>query len=134
LKEKIIRSVAKAKVRKPWEELFFIGDFNSQIEPEKIGNYKPILEMVRIGPSASNKQPWRVLKEKDQDVFHLYVKYSGDKKSNLYSKCVRLDIGIAVCHFDLTADELGMRGKWEFMEPDIQHSKDLKYTISWNGL
>ncbi len=133
LKEKFIRSIAKAKVRKPWEQIFFNGDFNSQIEQDEIGNYKTILEMVRIGPSAGNKQPWRILKEKEQNIFHFYVKYSEDKKSSPYNQFVRLDIGIAICHFDLSVKELGMIGKWEFEEPNIEHPKELKYIISWKG-
>ena len=133
LKEKFIRSIAKAKVRKPWEMVFFNGDFNSQIEQDEIGKYKTILEMVRIGPSAGNKQPWRILKEKEQNIFHFFVKFSDDKKLSSYNQFVRLDIGIAVCHFDLTAKELGIKGKWEFNEPNIERPKELKYIISWNG-
>ena len=148
LKEKIIRSIVKAKIRKPWEQVFFNGDFNSQIKQDDIGNYKTILEMVRIGPSAGNKQPWRILKEKEQNTFHFFVKFSEDmcsirlyfivkfsedKKSNPYNQFVRLDIGIAVCHFDLSAKELGMKGKWEFNEPSNKPPKELKYVISWIG-
>ncbi len=133
LKEKFIRSIAKAKIRKPWEQIFFNGDFNSEIKQDDIGDYKTLLEMVRIGPSAGNKQPWRILKEKNQNTFHFYVKYSDDKKVSSYNKFVRLDIGIAVCHFDLSAKELGMIGKWEFIEPNIERPKELKYTISWKG-
>jgi hypothetical protein len=44
-----------------------------------------------------------------------------------------LDIGIAVCHFDLSAKELGMKGKWGFNEPIIERTKELKYIISWIG-
>lgn len=133
LKEKFIRSIAKAKIRKPWEQIFFSGDFISQIKQDDIGNYKTLLEMVRIGPSAGNKQPWRILKEKNQNTFHFYVKYSDDRKVSSYNKFVRLDIGIAVCHFDLSAKELGMQGKWVFKEPIINQPKELKYIISWIG-
>ena len=67
LKEKLIRTIAKAKIRKPWEQIFFNGDFDSQLDQNRIGGYKTVLEMVRIGPSAGNKQPWRILKEKEQE-------------------------------------------------------------------
>ncbi|MFW9947216.1 MAG: nitroreductase family protein [Candidatus Odinarchaeota archaeon] len=133
LKERFIRSLAKAKVRKPWEQVFYVGDFNTPINHKSIGEYKTILEMVRIGPSAGNNQPWRILKDNNRDVFHFFVKYSDSKRGSIYSKFVRLDIGIAVCHFDLTANELGLKGKWEFLNPDISSSKGLKYTITWNG-
>lgn len=34
------------------------------LEKEEAGNYEAALEMVRIAPSASNKQPWRILKKR----------------------------------------------------------------------
>jgi len=133
LKEKFIRSVVKAKLRKPWEQIFYIGDFKTSLNPDGLGDYKTILEMVRIGPSAGNNQPWRILKDKAHNIFHFLVRYSEDKKFSAYNQFVRLDIGIAVCHFDLSAKELGIRGKWEFNQPDVEIPKELKYIISWIG-
>jgi nitroreductase len=133
LKEKFIRSLAKAKVRKLWDKIFYTGDFNTPINQESIGEYKTVLEMVRIGPSAGNNQPWRILKDKNRDIFHFFVKYSDSKKGAIYNKFVRVDIGIAVCHFDLTANELGLKGNWEFLNPDITKPKSLKYLISWKA-
>lgn len=133
LKEKFIRSLAKAKVRKSWDEIFYTGDFNTPINQESIGEYKTVLEMVRIGPSAGNNQPWRILKDNNRDIFNFFVKYSDSKKGAIYNKFVRVDIGIAVCHFDLTANELGLKGNWEFLNPDITKPKSLKYVISWKA-
>jgi nitroreductase len=133
LKERFIRSIAKAKIRKPWNELFYTGDFNTPINQESIGEYKTILEMVRIGPSAGNNQPWRILKDVNREIFHFFVKYSDSKRGSIYNKFVRVDIGIAVCHFDLTANELGLKGRWEFLNPDIIKPESLKYVISWNA-
>jgi nitroreductase len=133
LKEKIIRSFAKAKIRKPWNELFFQGDFNTTITQETLGEYKDILEMVRIGPSAGNRQPWRILKENNHNTYHFFVKYSEDKKVSGYNQFVRLDIGIAICHFDLSVKEKGLSGIWEFKSPNLEIPKGLKYSISWIG-
>ncbi|MFX0017960.1 MAG: nitroreductase family protein [Promethearchaeota archaeon] len=133
LKERFIRSMAKAKVRKSWDEIFFIGDFNTPINQKNIGEYKTILEMVRIAPSAGNNQPWRILKDNNQDIYHFFVKYSDSKRGSIYNAFVRLDIGIAVCHFDLTAKELGLNGRWEFLSPEIDKAESLKYIISWNS-
>ncbi len=130
-KEKVIRSVVKAKVRKPWNEIFFTGDFNTPIDQEKIGEYKTILDMVRIGPSAGNNQPWRIVKERERIAYHFFVKYSEDKRLSAYNQFVRLDIGIAICHFDLSAKELGIPGEWNFIDPDVNNPKGLKYVISW---
>jgi len=132
-KEKIIRSFVKANARYPWDQLFFERDFSTTLSQENIGKYATLLEMVRLGPSAGNKQPWRIIKELDSDKFHFYVRFSKDKKGLIYNKFVRLDIGIAVCHFDLSAKEAGIDGKWAFSEPNIEKPEELKYVISWNG-
>ena len=45
-----------------------------------------------------------------------------------------MDIGIAVCHFDLTAKELSIPGDWLFEEPpNLQSKEGLKYIITWKG-
>ena len=133
VKERFMRSIIKAKARKPWEEIFFDETFNNPLNSNDIGKYKTVLEMVRIGPSAGNNQPWRIIKDKDKNNFHFYVKYSEDKKLSAYNKFVRLDIGIAVCHFDLTAKELGIKGEWKIFDPHHITLQNLKYVISWIG-
>ena len=52
-KEKIIRKSISADNKKAFDKLFFNNDFNSQIDNETIREH---LEMVRLAPSASNKQ------------------------------------------------------------------------------
>jgi len=132
-KEKVIRKIAKANDRYQWDKLFFNNNFNTPLNPEEAGKYAPLLEMVRLGPSAGNKQPWRIVKELDNNIYHFYVKSSKNKLGIKYSMFVRLDIGIAICHFDLTARELEVGGNWEFLPPKINENEGLDYIISWNG-
>ena len=43
-------------------------------------------------------------------------------------------MGIAMSHFELTANELGLMGKWQIREPDIEKPDELtEYTVSWVG-
>jgi nitroreductase len=130
-KEITIRSYAKADKRFPWEKLFFEGDFSTSLVAEK--EYFTIIENVRLGPSAGNFQPWRIVKDPLEDNFHFYLLYTDDKMGKVYNVFKRLDIGIAVSHFNLSAKELGIKGKWSFEEPDILTPKDFRYTISWYG-
>ncbi len=126
----ILRSSLKAKSRNPWEEIFFEEKETnfSPLDKYLLGDYATCLEMVRLGPSAKNGQPWRIIKEEQKNNFHFYR-----ANSHQYA---RLDIGIAVCHFDLTRKEKELEGKWE-----IKESKKIKqivpdewlYTISWIG-
>ena len=44
----------------------------------------------------------------------------------------RLDMGIAMCHFELSAKELGLEGRWVVAEHDIRTPGELTlYTASW---
>jgi len=132
-KEKLIRAFIKADSRFPWSKIFFENTFSTALPRETTGRYETLLEMVRLAPSAGNKQPWRVLKENDCDNFHFYVKSSQDLKLKVYNTFISLDIGIAICHFDLTAKEVGIEGMWEFLSPDINTPEEFKYIISWIG-
>ena len=57
--------------RLAWERLFFDQAFGTPLTREAAGEYATPLEMVRLGPSASNKQPWRIVRE--GGAWHFYV-------------------------------------------------------------
>lgn len=42
-------------------------------------------------------------------------------------------MGIAMCHFELSEQEIGRQGYWLHEDPDIQKPKDIEYTVSWVG-
>jgi hypothetical protein len=68
-----VRFIVRSNSRKAWEELFFLGDTKNFLSRNVAGVYELPLECVRIGPSASNRQPWRVVKDPDRNVFHFYI-------------------------------------------------------------
>ena len=121
----------KAKKRKPWEEIFFEGNLENALSNIDLGKYGVLLEMIRLGPSAANRQPWRIIKEGDANIFHFYIAPQKGRMGQIYETMTRLDIGIAVCHFDLCAKELDVIGKWKLQNPEIQGTEDYSYTISW---
>ena len=133
VREKIIRSFAKADKRLPWDQLFFEGNLTVSINEKKAEEYSKLLEMIRLGPSAGNKQPWRIIKVRNRKLFHFYTINPKDGRFLHYSKFRPLDIGIAVSHFDLTAKELGINGDWIFENPQIPGAENLLYKITWNG-
>jgi hypothetical protein len=45
----------------------------------------------------------------------------------------RLDMGIAMCHFELTTEEVGLEGEWIEKEPDLALPKRCEYLVSWKG-
>jgi len=133
--ESLIRQQANADHRLPWERLFFNGAFGIPLDRDAIGPFATVLEAVRIGPSASNKQPWRIIKAGTS--WHLFLQRTpGYAKRNAMlldiADMQRIDMGIAMCHFALTAEELGLRGAWTVQEPDIEKLDALtEYIASW---
>jgi hypothetical protein len=133
-----IRQIVGGHNRKPWENLFFREKFGIPLSSDETGTYAASLEMVRIAPSASNKQPWRIIK--DGDSWHFYMQRTRGYGKSLTFRLLniadlqRVDMGIAMCHFELSARELGSKGKWEISEPKIEKPDALcEYAASWIG-
>ena len=129
-----VRFFAKSNNRKAWEELFFCEDTKSPLTKNIAGDYALPLECVRIGPSASNRQPWRVVKKKDADVFHFYVKRTpGYAERYLGVSLQDIDMGIAMCHFEVALQEVDQKGSWQILQnPPSQ--RGLEYIVSWIGV
>jgi len=133
---KLIRRVVGAERRLGWETLFFNETFGKSLRAETAGAYSAALEMVRLGPSASNKQPWRVLFK--NNALHFFLKrnpgYPGFLvKSLLHVEDIqRVDMGIAMCHFELSALEQGLKGKWVLSEPSLEMPEQTEYISTWS--
>lgn len=124
--------------RLSWVKLFYSFTQDVPLIQNKAAEYATALEMVRLGPSASNKQPWRILKHNQFWRFYLQRTpgYRKDLIKHILDLCdlQRLDMGIAMCHFELTVNELGLRGKW-VVEDEIDNHPDAltEYTVSWKS-
>ncbi|MCK5218666.1 nitroreductase [bacterium] len=138
IQDHILRWSARSKNRKPWEELFFAGQFSKLLKKNEAGAYAEALEMVRLAPSASNRQPWRILQEEKKPFCHFYLRrnalYRQIAKSVLQAEDIqRLDMGIAMCHFEKTARELNLKGAWIQAAPAIALPSKMEYCVSWRG-
>lgn len=87
--EPVHRERASEFRRKPMDRVTDLADSKSQ----------ELLEAVRLAPSASNSQPWFVTG--DDDGFKFGRDKLGLIKSVLYDKMNLIDMGIALCHFEL---------------------------------
>jgi nitroreductase len=133
----LIRRRARADTRLPISKLFFENSFEQPLSLEVAGRYAEALEMVRIGPSASNKQPWRIIK--DGQHWHFYCQRTPNYGIGSWyftllrlADLQRLDVGIAMCHFELTARELGLNGAWEVFDPGLAVPDDKTlYITTW---
>lgn len=128
--DSFIRFTAGSKNRKGWAELFFQGNFKCKLSAAAAGKYSEALEMVRLAPSASNKQPWRIVKE--HDTFHFYLSHPKDDKNTVSVDLQKIDIGIAMAHFALTMQEKGLPGEWFIQKPKVEDvPPSVKYIVSW---
>jgi len=121
--------------RMAWEQQFFSNAFGNPLTVEEAGKYTNPLEMVRLGPSASNKQPWRIVKE--GRAWHFFLQRTKGYGDGIIFKLLkvadiqRLDMGIAMSHFELTARQLGLAGEWTVREPGIEKPERTEYVVSW---
>jgi len=131
--DRMMRRGAGASTRLPWEEIFFEGHFGVVLSSEQAGIYAVPLEMLHMAPSASNKQPWRVIR--DGEAWHFFLQRTpGYRQSRLVHipDLQRTDIGIAMSHFELTTKEIGLDGHWTLQEPPLEKPGELvEYTATW---
>ena len=127
IRESMMRKGVKADERLPFEELFFDGSFDTPLFKEKAGKWTEALEMVRLAPSAVNKQPWRVVV--NDNAVHFYLKRSKGFARTEKLDMQMIDIGIALCHFDLTAKENNLDVVFEQNDPKIE--SDAEYIASY---
>lgn len=130
LREVMMRKGVKADERLDFEELFFDGSFDKPLTKENAGKWLEALEMVRLAPSAVNKQPWRVVV--DGDMVHFYLERSNGFARTSKLDMQMIDIGIALCHFDLTAKENSLNITFEQNDPMIE--VDAEYIASYRLL
>ena len=131
-----IRQQVGAHQRRAWERMFWDGKFGDPLTRTRAGSYAVPLEMVRLGPSASNKQPWQIVRLGTD--WHFYLRRTEGYRDGAINKTLkivdlqRVDIGIAMCHFELTAVELGLEGKWIVRKPELElPTKMVEYVVSW---
>lgn len=128
--EKAMSLSGNSNKRKPWEELFYLKYFGAPLYYNSAGQYSIPLEMVRLAPSASNKQPWRIIMTDEGFDFYLKHAKGYDKFSGFDIQ--KIDMGIAMCHFELSCNELGLRGSINIGDSNLFNlPKDIEYIVSW---
>ena len=128
IREMMMRKGVKADERKSFEEIVYLNDFEHPLNPDDAGDLFLPLEMVRLAPSAVNKQPWRMLIQ--NHFVHFYLERSknfGGGKIDMQ----KIDLGIALCHFEIMANDLGISTELIIEKPDVYAKKELDYIASY---
>jgi hypothetical protein len=132
LQDALVRRVAGADKRLPWAALFFDGEWGRPLTSETAGAYADPLEMVRLGPSASNRQPWRIVRQGRRWHFYLRRTPGYGKAGGSAVDLQRVDMGIAMYHWASTAQELRLPGAWYVDDPGLPRPDTLtEYVVSW---
>lgn len=130
IQDRIVRAGARSTRRKPWSQLFFSVDEKTPLTEDAAGAYRNALEAVRLAPSAKNRQPWRIVRDRE-GRYRLYLKE--DKFYNRVLgkiKMQHLDMGIAMAHFELAAREQGIDGRWDPHAAAV-HIPGLEHIALW---
>ena len=129
VRETLMRKGIKADERLPFDTLFFENSFAQSLSPEKAGIFRETLEMVRFAPSAGNKQPWRTVVCGNK--VHFYEKKAKAMQNNSLGDIQKVDIGIALAHFDLTLKEAGTVGNFVVKDPGLETDAQTEYIITY---
>lgn len=134
--DRVSRVYAGSDRRLPWEQLFFENFWDVPLAQDHAGDYLEPLILLRLAPSASNKQPWRILKSGPS--WHFYLRRTPNYPPAFFDLLLgladlqRIDMGIAMAHFELGAKESGHHGSWQVSDPQLtQPEQHLEYTVSW---
>jgi len=128
--DSLVRMVAKSNQREPWNKLFFNKKFSAPLSTVDAGAYAFPLEMIRLAPSASNKQPWRIVQ--DGTTYHFYEAQAKGYSTLLGYDIQKIDLGIAACHFHLAALEKGLKGELKKLHaPVLDVPEHTHYIFSW---
>ncbi len=135
-----IREREAGSRRLPASSLFFAERFGGPLAldaADTADGFGVVLESVRMAPSATNKQPWRIVRHGADWHFYLQRSKGYGKGSALFAllrlaDLQRVDLGIAMCHFELAAGELGLTGGWRRDEPDVGvPQRGVEYVATW---
>jgi len=129
--DKSVRFIAGSRKRLPWERLFFNGSLDTPLTEANAGVFSEALEMVRLAPSASNRQPWRIVKE-GNDTFHFYIQRSKAYIGNMLGFDIQMiDMGIALYHFEAALGARGISGGFSEEKSDIGISGEKRGAVEY---
>lgn len=128
VRETMMRKGIRADSRMGFGELFFHDHFGAPLAEDDAGKIRDALEAVRLSPSAVNKQPWRVVLRDNKAHFYRYrSRLTGGSSWDVQ----KVDMGIALCHFELVAGESGVDVSFEIADPMPGTDRDMQYIATF---
>ena len=130
VKESLMRKGVKADNRMKFEELFYVGNFETPLDERyaKENGLFDDLEAVRLAPSAVNKQPWRIVIA--GEAAHFYEKHDKGYITPEYD-LQKIDIGIALYHFESQMLCEGRKPVISTEKPPIAVPENMDYVATY---
>lgn len=107
--ENRIRSSAQSAKRLPFSDLFQYFDEEKPLDEIEDSRLVDIMHLIQKGPSASNKQPWRVFVADKHDTVYVYLKRNEGYGNALGYDIQALDAGIALAHLEAGLEHHGFK-------------------------
>jgi nitroreductase len=117
LTEQTIRLLVRASSRKDFGELF--TDASGQ-PLDASHKYAQVLEALRLAPSGTNRQPWRVVVEDKK--LGIFIQRTPNYAKELNYDVQGLDMGIALAHLKIALDHFNFKFK-------INVNKNIDYSL-----
>ena len=128
IKEALMRRGVGADNRMPAEKIFFDGVWDAVLPGEKQAPISDLIEMVRLAPSAVNKQPWRIIVSGND--YHFYEKHDKGYVNEKVGDMQKIDIGIALCHFMSGLEAQGKKPEIVTENPGIAIPESVEYIVT----
>ena len=130
VRESLMRKGVKADTRKRAEELFFEQTFATPLPLAAAAEpwLPDLFKMVRLAPSAVNKQPWRILHR--DGAYHFLEKKDKGYVSDAVGDMQKIDVGIALCHFVEGLKEQGIQPEVSVEAPGFELTDDMEYVAT----
>ena len=129
IREILMRKAMKSDTRLSFEDIFYKDDFEHCLHEEDAGIWLIPLQMVQLAPSATNKQPWRIIK--DTNKVHFYENKTKGYDKNSTGDIQKVDLGIAMCHLEIAVQELGLKGSFVKYKPTISLPENTEYIVTY---
>jgi len=127
LRESLMRKALAADSRIPFEKLFYLDSYGNPL-PHKLDDpFIEALDLTRLAPSAANRQPTRAII--NGNAIHFYEEKS--MKDSPLGDIQKVDVGIALAHFDLAMKANGLKGHFVELDPKIQVPENVRYIMTY---
>ena len=129
--ESLMRKTLGADKRMSLEEIAFEEDFGSPFKGSKDELLDKAVEMVRIAPSARNRQPWRMVISENK--IHFFEKKDPGYDRTEAGDVQKIDIGIAMYHFANVMESGGRSVSLKIDDPGLKTAEGTVYvsTYEW---